>query len=149
MDLLLNKAKASVLPDDCCIDVLPDKFNKFFQDKVEKIQSSFKSTASVGIDNTCNVPTASQLANFSPATSDEIRKIIEGSPSKSCQLDPLPTFLLKSCLDDLLPVITYIINSSMSTGDVPQQLKKAVVTPLLKKRGLDNNVASFKPPLPG
>ena len=43
---------------------------------------------------------------FEPATADEVRKIIINSPSKTCDLDPIPTEWLKSCLDVSLVLIT-------------------------------------------
>ena len=46
------------------------------------------------------------LEDFAPATMSEIKKVIESSPNKSCELDPIPTWLLKSCLHKLLPILT-------------------------------------------
>jgi hypothetical protein len=42
-------------------------------------------------------------------SSDEIRKLLAKSP---CELDPMPTYLLKQCLNNVLPVITAIVNKS-------------------------------------
>ena len=44
----------------------------------------------------------SRMASFEPATADEVRKIIINSPSETCDLDPIPTELLKFCLNVLL-----------------------------------------------
>ena len=61
-------------------------------------------------------------------------------------LDPIPTSLIKECLSDLLPLITRIVNSSLCSGVVPPQFKQAVVTPMLKKPGLDpNDLKNFRP----
>ena len=49
----------------------------------------------------------------------------------------IPTSLLKSCSDALIPVITRIINHSLLTGSVAQCFKQALVTLLLKKPSLD------------
>ena len=46
------------------------------------------------------------------------------SPTKSCLLDPWPTFLVKECLDILLPSITKLVNCSLSEGVVPADFKK-------------------------
>ena len=54
----------------------------------------------------------------------------------SCLLDPVLTFLLKDCVDILLPSITKLDNLSLAEGEVPRKLKKAVVTPLIKKASL-------------
>ena len=58
---------------------------------------------------------------------------------KSCNLDPIPTPLTKQYLDVLVPVITKIINASLTTGIVPDCFKSATVKPLLKKPGHDVN----------
>ena len=61
-------------------------------------------------------------------------------------LDPIPTSLTKECLSDLLPLITRILNSYLCSGVVPPQFKQAVVTPMLKKHGLDpNDLKNFRP----
>ena len=62
------------------------------------------------------------------------------SPSKSCELDPIPTSLLKKCSASVIPIITDIVNESLATGIVPAELKIAHVRPLLKKKNLDHNV---------
>ncbi|XP_070567335.1 uncharacterized protein [Ptychodera flava] len=67
-------------------------------------------------------------------------KIVSSSPSKTCLLDPIPTSLLKQCVDKLMPILTVIINLSLTTGTVPQSLKNAVVSPILKKSSLDSNI---------
>ena len=74
-----------------------------------------------------------KLTVFTQVTQDEIGKIISKSPTKSCLLDPLPTFLIKECIDILLPSITKLVNCSLHEGLVPDGFKKAVVTPLIKK----------------
>jgi len=48
------------------------------------------------------------LTKLAPATQDEIRDIIIKPPSKSSELDPLPTYLLKEVLEYLLPLITIL-----------------------------------------
>ena len=58
-------------------------------------------------------------------------------PSKSFELDPLPTNLLKKVLECLLPLITDIINNSLVESDVPAYF---YVRPLIKKRILAKEV---------
>ena len=79
-------------------------------------------------------------------TDELIRELTLKSPTKSCMLDPIPTSLTKQCLDALVSSITFIVNASLSTGIVPPQFKQAIVTPLLKKSGLDtNDMKNFRP----
>jgi hypothetical protein len=63
-------------------------------------------------------------------------------PSKSSPIDPIPTFVLKKCLPVLAPPVTNIINLSLSSVIFPHEMKLALITPLLKKQGLDPNVLS-------
>ena len=67
-------------------------------------------------------------------------------PTKSCSLDPIPTNLTKQYLNDIIPLITRIINTSLTSGTVPSQFKQAIVTPILKKKNLDNNhLKNYRP----
>ncbi|PIK38614.1 reverse transcriptase-like protein [Apostichopus japonicus] len=61
-------------------------------------------------------------------------------------LDPLPTWLAKGCSAELILLITNIVNTSMSTGTVPDSFKVAHVTPVLKKTSLDRNcLKNYRP----
>ena len=87
-----------------------------------------------------------KLSIFLPVAEDEVRRLVNKSPSKSCSLDPVPTWFLKEHLDCLLPSITNIVNLSMSTGIVPAKIKVAHVMPSLKKPSLDKDVMkNFRP----
>ena len=68
-----------------------------------------------------------------------MQKLIQKSRTKSCQLDSWPTWLLKSCVNTICPVLTKIVNKSLSAGQFPSFHKNAVIRPLLKKAGLDQN----------
>ena len=87
-----------------------------------------------------------QLSMSEPVTEELIHRLISQSPMKSCTLDPIPTTLTKQCLHDLAPLVTRIVNVSLSTGTVPFGLKQALVTLILKKRDLDaNDLRNFRP----
>ena len=49
---------------------------------------------------------------------------------------PIAHIPYKECIDILLPSITKLVNCSLREGLVPDGLKKAVVTPLIKKASL-------------
>ena len=62
------------------------------------------------------------------------------------QLDPIPTSVLVERLDTLLPSLTALVNSSLSSGVFPEVFKTALVTPLLKKKSLDQNeLKNYRP----
>ena len=59
------------------------------------------------------------------------------SPSKSCELDPIPTSLMKQNINVFAKYIIIIVNRSLSSGCFPDSQKIAHVKPLLKKPNLD------------
>ena len=63
------------------------------------------------------------LTTFMDATELEIRNIIKLLSAKSCDLDPLPTWLLKECIAELVPTITDIVNISLRDSLMPNHLK--------------------------
>ena len=72
--------------------------------------------------------------------------MISTSPNKSCELDPIPTSLLKSFIEEVVHPICDVINESMQTGVFPEIFKTGIVTPLLKKTGLDpDNLKNYRP----
>ncbi len=86
------------------------------------------------------------LSCLDPATEDEVLKIIISSPSKSCSLDPIPTWFLKEHVHCLLPVLTDIVNSSLQTGTFPSAARSAIIRPLIKKHNLDNDcLSNYRP----
>ena len=88
------------------------------------------------------------LDTFVPTTNEEIIDIIQSSPDKSCKLDPIPTWLLKSCARELAPIIVAIVNRSFETSKVPAELTYAHIRPRLKKPSLDPvEMVSFMVPL--
>ena len=82
---------------------------------------------------------------FKQVSQEEIRKIVMKSlTKKACLLNPWPTFLVKECIDILLPSITRLVNCSLSEGFVPDCFKKAFVTSLIKKSSLPPNELNKK-----
>ncbi len=75
---------------------------------------------------------------------EEIHKHILKSSSKHCELDPIPTWLLRKCVDVLLPLITCILTSSLTSATMPDDQKFAILTSLLKKPGMDLIFPSFR-----
>ena len=67
------------------------------------------------------------------------------SPSKTCKLDPMPTHIVKQCHDVMAVPITNIINKCLIDG-MPDEMKAAIVTPILKKASLDSEtLKSYRP----
>jgi hypothetical protein len=139
IDTLLHRKNTSPLPNHKSAQDLADNFLTFFDEKIKTIRASLE-TMDVTNTETVNSSLTSNLSNFSSISEEAVRKIIVNAKSTSCALDPIPTALLKQCLDAVVPVITKIINMSLVLGEVPQNMKHALVIPLLKKLLLDPDI---------
>ena len=134
MNSLLQRKKSPVLPTRASPAVLAAEFNEFFQSKILRLRSELdKHDTCTSEPQTDFDEPEIKLECFSPGSVEEYKKVIMSSPSKTCSLDPLPTWILKNCVDSLLPMIMDIVNSSLVDGVCPVDFKNAVVTPLLKK----------------
>ena len=71
------------------------------------------------------------MTNFSEIEESTMRCIIQKSATKSCELDPLPTIFINQHLTVLLPLITRVVNVSITTGKFPDNLKEVILWPLL------------------
>ena len=79
---------------------------------------------------------------FEELTQDEVKQIINHSQTKSCELDALPTRVLNSYLNELLPFMTKLVSLSLRQGVFPSKCKQTIVRPPLKKIGLDLSYAN-------
>ena len=147
VDKLLHRKNDGKIPEHDTLDSLVNKFVNFFDDKIKKIRADLvhqdqqMSTSDYSIQPMPkNSTSVSTLTTFEKVTEEQIKKIIVKAASKTCRLDPVPTWLTKQCLDALLPSITMIINLSLTTGIMPSKFKQAILTPLLKKPTLDKDV---------
>lgn len=119
-----------------------DDFATHFSSKVDKIRAS-TSDAPAPIINTRH---AASLSSFAPVTVDEITRLLSRMPAKHCQLDPVPSWLVKRAADVLAPVFVVMCNASMCSGKFPDSQKHAVVFPRLKKSTLvADDVNSYRP----
>ena len=116
---------------------MPNVFSNYFTEKIRTIRNNCPPLNPTACPDTSFA--GNPLLTFEPVTNEFVLKIINSASAKSCELDPIPTTLLYENLDILLPTIMNI-NTSLTTGIVPRDLKTAVVKPLSKKLSLDKNL---------
>ena len=75
-----------------------------------------------------NLANPPKIIAFMQVSEDAVDKIIRNSPTKSCLLNPLPTFLIIECNDILVTLLTKFVNCSLMEGCVRDGLNNAVVT---------------------
>ena len=144
--LVLHRISKPSFPSSFNLDSLPQSFATFFLDKIHKLPSSILSGTTTSSPHLPPAFKPPELSFFHPATIAEVSALLSSSPDTSCDLDPIPTSLLKQCKSVLLPTITNIINLSLSTGVFPDQFKNCYVHPILKKFNLDKeNLSNYRP----
>ena len=135
---ILHRKDMPSVPDSTDLPSLCASVSTFFVDKIKKIRLKFR-TDNRKAEFIPPLEIKCHLTCFEPATSEEVRKLILTSPTKACVLDPIPTGLLKSCVDVLLTPITNIVNLSLKSGVFPDTLKLSHITLLLKKTSLSKD----------
>ena len=134
-DKLLISQSQQRLPSTDDDVLLANRFSNYFETKIDNIRNGFQINVTANDQPRLNQYTT--IHQFRLASSEEIIELITSYSNKSCELDTIPTWLLKDCINELLPLIMSIINNSISTGIFPSQFKQAIVRPLLKKSDLD------------
>ena len=69
------------------------------------------------------------LRQFRQVSIGETTRYVMKVPSKSCELGPIPTDLLKEVIHELSPILTDPTNTSLQQGTFPMELKKALLRP--------------------
>ena len=142
---LLNNMTTSSKPNpfpDAPPEELAERFATFFLEKILKIRQLFEDLPYHQIETKGNVP---QLERFAPLSQTQVQKVILSLKTTSCEIDPIPTHILKSLMPEILPLITQIVNVSLNEGVFSNHWKCAIVRPLLKKAGLDLIEKNYRP----
>ncbi|GFR88481.1 RNA-directed DNA polymerase from mobile element jockey, partial [Elysia marginata] len=138
-----GRSKPTPLPDQITDDKLPDSFCAYFHDKVKKLRTELDSK---GGEPSYEPFSGEPWEQFQTVNPKIVKKVILSSNPKSCVLDPIPSDLLEQHIDDLIGILTNIINASLREGVVPSALKTAAIIPLIKKADLAPNILkNFRP----
>ena len=111
----------------------------FFTSKIERIRedSVLRKCALIHSLGMATPTCLSRLCEFDLVTDEDVLKLIRSSTIKACKLDPLPATIMRSCYSALVPVSKTVINLSLLTGSMPEDLNIASLRLLLKKPNAD------------
>ena len=137
---LLDTKKQSLVPYTENYNVLANNFNDFFISKIEKIRNDL-SVCNNAITSGNIDPNVHTFSTFSVVNTEDLLKVIKSCKIKTASNDPIPAFLLKSSVELILPSLVHLVNTSLQLGSM-DGLKESIVTPILKKAGLDQNTLS-------
>ena len=139
---LTGRVKENPLPTSDTDKELADDFVDFFMVKIDKIR---KELEQYPLYHPGRKDMVIQFNTFNPVTEQVVFKIVSSSKATTCPSDPIPTKLVKQHLETLILFITRIVNSSLQSGQFVSSWKKAVIRPLLKKKGLDCIMKNYRP----
>ena len=139
---LTSKPDPTPWPDHRDKESLANEFADYFHNKILQIRKRFEGIPPHNEPTDYSVP---QLRKFAPMTVKEVDLIIKQMKTKSCELDDIPTNILKQMLPQVIGLITKIVNLSLEEGVFCTNWKLAVVRPLLKKIGLELINSNYRP----
>lgn len=124
-------------PDYTNSTMLANDIGQYFDSKIMRIRNDLDAVAATtnteAVIEDVVFDGDKELDHFKPLSIEEMRKLVMRSTKKSCPLDPIPTPLVIGMSEELLPLITNTVNSSLSLGHFPTEWKTALVVPRLKK----------------
>ena len=126
-DKLLVNQHQQTLPSNKYHNDLANRFGAFFESKIDNIRQHFI----LNVDSSEQILPNIELSEMRPSTIKEVRKLITSYSNKSCELDPVPTWLLTKCLHELLPLLSALINKSLSAGIFSKECENAIIRPML------------------
>ena len=117
---MMGNSGETILSFHTCTRNMANDFSAFFYNKILNIRSELGLAGVYKCGSMINSCSGTPLTTFMDVTEIEIRNIIKLSHAKSCELDPLPTWLLKECIAELVPTITDIVNISLHDSLMPK-----------------------------
>ena len=147
---ILKRRDEVVLPQHHSVLQLVDKFIEFFTERIVKMQNEIdKNLTTDDRDCLCyqsEIPKYEfAIITFRDMCETEVESLLKESTTVSCDLDPIPSWVLKHCHTASLKIMTQIINKSLQSADIPKEFKLAILIPLLKKIGLEVIMQDFRP----
>ena len=144
---LLGMHQQDLLPPNSTSGTLSQDFADFFTMKVvnirPKIDSVHPQSSTPFLDPVESTPYL--LTKFSELSDQDINSMIMSTSNKTCEADPIPSKLIKSCTHILAPVLKKPINLSLLTGHFCSLWKRAIIRPKLKNNSLDPIIPNYRP----
>ena len=126
LETLLKGRTERLYPPVTSPEVLPNRFADYFEQKISNIRTELdlrRTEVQNPFPDSSQRHSDAQLGHFTPVTTTQLANLISKTARKSCDLDPIPATVLRECLSNLLPIITKIVNMSLTEAVVPSSLK--------------------------
>ena len=124
---LFKRTMDDGLPPNLDSKTFSNDLGKFFVQKIDTIRTQLdtdQQTDSYPEDDTSSADeTVPPFPTFTMLSVRDVKQLIQNSALKSC---PMPSTLVSKC-EDLLSVVTKIVNNSLQSGRFPKIWKEALV----------------------
>ncbi len=138
IDTLLGRGRLAA-----STSISAEEYCQHFSQKVDTVR---RATDGSLPPNFSPIESPSSLSTFQVTTAEEVALLIRRLPDNSSAADPIPTSVLKDVADLVAPYIAHLFNTSIAVGRFPSSFKRAFITPIIKKAGMDKeDVKSYRP----
>ena len=119
----------------------PNLVNEFFAKISTDNNYSIKNVLNVLNANTPYDDISEVIEPFQPYFVENLlRRLKHTSPG----FDAVPSWLFKSCSFEIAEIVTFLINTSLASGSIPNNWRTAIVTPIQKK-SCPQSLSDFRP----
>ena len=151
-DNLTKLDKEVILPVHSNSKQLANDFAHYYVDKIDLIMEDIEkkqnnaSLQHISLEKNLHLSACNTFSKFDLISTSSLKRTLASIKSKQSSNDPIPTWLLKECPDQLYSVIVRIVNSSLAQGNFPGTLKQAVVIPIIKDKLKDrDDLKNYRP----
>ena len=117
------------MPSGSDVFSLANEVGDFFADKVSRMHAALDgNSGAVGEDGLEDGKCPVLFERINTSSLEDVRDLTRRAAKKSCPLDPMPTTLVTQCLDELIPVLADMINTSLQSGHFAEKWKELLVT---------------------
>ena len=114
----------NTIPECKSDEKLTENFSHFFLEKSKNIRADLDQFEEY---EPSMVETVFELSNFASVSESDIRKVMSKLEAKSCELDIIPTHIVKNYLDIFIPALTHRVNLSLKNGNFDKSWKSAIL----------------------
>ncbi len=111
-------------PPDKTQKELAESFSTTFDEKVKTIRRDLdekvENTPDMSLLDENTTLHSSIFDNFTELSSEQVKKLVFKASNKFCELDPIPTYIIRDCWEEISPLLTKYITVSRGDATSPQ-----------------------------
>ena len=138
----LHVEESTYWTDDKILQGWPQHFGDLAKQDNPRFDEQYKRVVERELAEIIDICEASK-GDYSPVAEDEVEKALN-SLNKGKVADILNTEHLACASNELIPVLTALLNCIFHVGDLPYSLKVGLLTPIFKKNGSNTDAKNYR-----